>query len=200
MKKLFFAALALVLSLNANAQFGIVGGVTSTTGNIKEFSRNVKNMTQYHVGLAYKIPIGSFAIQPAIEYNVKGAKLGDVTGLGDLNFKTGYVEVPVQVQFGFDLEVVRPYVFAEPFVGYAVNNKITWEGITETGWDNVKQRFEYGVGLGLGVDIVKHLQLSVRYFWNMGSIYGADITFKSVTQTIYDTKCSGIAATLGFFF
>ena len=199
MKKLFLAVLALALAVNANAKFGIIGGVTSTRSNLSAAMEDIRNLTQFHVGVAYKIPFGSsFAIQPAIQYNVKGTKLSDISGLNDFDFKTGYVEVPIQVQYGIDLAVARPYVFLEPFLGYAVSNKdSSGEYSGEGGWDNVAKRFECGLGIGLGAEFIEHIQLSIRYFWNFGNIYSVNVG--SALQSV-KSGCNGISATLGFFF
>ena len=55
-------------------------------------------------------------------------------------------------------------------------------------------KVEYGVGLGAGVELFSHLQLSVRYFWNLGNVY--DFSWK----TLPNGKCNGITASLAFLF
>ena len=118
-----------------------------------------------------------------------------------MNYKTGYLELPVQVQLGFGIgSIARVYGFAEPFVGYAITNQVQGLGDTVKNWDNVKNRLEYGVGLGAGVELFRHLQVSVKYFWDLGDVYGADITFGDVTKDIATSKCSGIAASVAFLF
>lgn len=203
MKKLFVILAAALLAVNANAQLAIIGGLTSTQTDVKSAIADVKTVNQYHIGLAYKIPFGSFAIQPALEYNVKGSALEDITGTADINFKTGFVELPVQVQWGIDLAVARPYIFAEPFIGYAVTNAQS-AGIKELkaqienhDWDGVANRFEYGLGIGLGVEVFKHVQVSARYFWNLGTLY--DFSWAQVRE-VKNTKCSGITASVAFLF
>ena len=203
MKKLFVLVLAAFMAVSAHAKLGIIGGLTSSKTNIKESMADIQNINQFHVGVAYNLPlVAGFAIQPALQYNIKGARIADVSGLKNLSldFQTGFIEVPVQVQWGIDLKVCRPYVFAEPFIGLAVNNKTVTGEKVSTSWDNVYNRLEYGAGLGVGVDFLGHIQVSVRYFWNMGNIYDSKITFSSVTGTISDNKCNGVMATLGIFF
>ena len=149
---------------------------------------DIKNVNQYHVGITYKIGIGNMlAIQPALIYNVKGTQVGSVIeeiDAFDADFKTGYLELPVQVQLGFGIgSLARVYGFAEPFIGYAITNKV--EGLTEISdkWDFVN-RLEYGVGLGAGVELFKHLQVSVKYFWNLGNMYNAEseLNFGSIAS------------------
>ena len=204
MKKAIIAIAALFVALSANAQIGVVAGLTSSSTNVEAAVADIKNVNQYHVGITYKIGIGNMlAIQPALIYNMKGTQLGDIAGLDDVDvdYKTGYLELPVQVQLGFGIgSIARVYGFAEPFVGYAITNQVQGIGDTIKNWDNVEHRFEYGVGLGAGVELFRHLQVSVKYFWNLGDVYGADITFGDVTKDIATSKCSGIAASVAFLF
>lgn len=206
MKKLLVVSVALLMAVCANAQIGIIGGITSSSTDLETAYADVKNVTQYHVGLAYKLPLGSMlAIQPALIYNVKGQKLSEVTGTGDIDFKTGYLELPVQVQVGIPiLSVARVYGFAEPFVGYAISNEVgynfTSKEETSKTWDNIESRIEYGIGLGAGVELIQHVQISVRYFWNLGNVYGADINVGDIIQKVSTSKCNGISASVALLF
>lgn len=204
MKKFIVIVASLLVAVSAHAQFGVVAGITSTKSNLKEAWADVKNITQYHVGLTYKLDLGLLAIQPSILYNMKGTKLdvasADVKA-AELDYKTGYIEVPVQLQLGLNLGVARIYGFAEPFIGYAITNSATLGGTDlKANWENVKNRLEYGVGLGAGVELIKHVQVSVKYFWNMGDMYGTNISFAGITQTIGEQKASGIAASVALLF
>lgn len=203
MKKAIIAIAALFIAFtSANAQFGVVAGLTSSSSNIEEAAESIKSVNMYHVGVTYKIGIGNMlAVQPALIYNVKGSRLDALAGVEDINFKTGYLELPVQVQLGFGVgSLARVYGFAEPFVGLAITNKTKFGEIVDKGWDNLAQKFEYGVGLGAGVELFRHLQVSVKYFWNLGDVYGADIKFGDVAADIASSKCNGIAASVAFLF
>ena len=203
MKKLIAIAAFLLVAASAYAQLGVVAGITSSKTDVKEAYADVNNATMYHVGLTYKMDLGLLAIQPSILYNMKGAKfdsLSSATTIDDFEYKTGYVEVPVQVQAGLDLSLARVYGFVEPFVGYAVTNGIKYSGDVKSTWDNMKTKLEYGVGLGAGVELIKHVQVSVKYFWNMGEMYGKDITIGSVKQSLSDQKANGIAASVAILF
>ena len=219
MKRFFTVLAAGLLSMAAaRAQVGIVAGIASPQSNLSSAVDDLESITQYHVGIACKIPIGHFALQPEILYNIKGSQLGGVRGTDDdkfsVDFKTGFLEVPVQIQYGFFTGAFRPYVFAEPFVGYAITNetktqfeKTLTATITKdssTDWDNIKDRLEYGVGLGVGIEIFEHLQIGVKYYWNMGGLYNEDMKISTklsdIETTIKQETCSGIAATAVLFF
>jgi len=197
MKRIFASAVSILICATSFAQFGITGGLTSTASDIRVAAKELstKNLSQYHVGVTYKFSIGKvFAIQPALIYNVKGAKLCDIHSLSDIKFKTGYLELPVQVQAGVSLgKIVRLYGIADPFLGYALTNTIKAADASSSTWENIKNRVEYGIGLGAGIELFKHLQINLRYFWNFGTIYGADITIASVTTEIANSTCRGIS-------
>ena len=118
------AAASLFMAARAHAQFGIVGGITSSKTELTT-AEDVKSMSLYHAGVTYKVDLGAgFAIQPSVLYQVKGASLGELNSSSseDFKVKTGYVEVPVGLQWGPDLMVFRPFVMAEPFIGYQVTS------------------------------------------------------------------------------
>ena len=211
MKKFILAIAALALAVSAYAQVGISAGLTSASATLEDAAKDVKGgaVNSYHVGLTYKIGIGNIlAIQPAILYNVKGSNF-DVTKIGDtkLNFKTGFVEVPVQVQAGLGIgRIVRVYGLAEPFVGYAITNEVSASGAiaAASDWDNVKNRLEYGISLGAGVEVLRHIQVSVKYFWTLSDLYGTqDTTLDSIVSGLGDINAknvNGISATITLLF
>ncbi len=221
MKKLLFAAIAIFFAVNANAQFGVVAGVTSTETNYKDAIAKANDINQFHVGLTVKVPLPlGFAVQPGIIYNMKGSSIEsigtDETKVFSVDAKTGFLEVPVQVQWGINFAgVVRPYFFVEPYVGYAITNEESFKVSDFTGdkrkdnWDNVKSRLEYGFGLGVGVELIKHLQVSVRYFWDMGELYDnngsaawdkINDTINAGAKTAEEQKCSGVMASIAILF
>ncbi len=209
MKKILTTAVAMFIAVGAFAQLGISAGLTSASANVETALNEVKGkmINQYHVGITYKIGLGNFiAIQPSILYNVKGTHF-DVENIANtsLDFKTGFVEVPVQLQAGLGIgSLVRVYGLAEPFVGYAVANEILNAADMKKTWDNVKNRLEYGLSLGAGVEILKHFQLSVKYFWTFSDLYGAeDATLNNIVSGIGKINAknvNGISATITVLF
>ena len=122
MKRLIVIAVALLAAVTASAEgFGIVGGYTSSSLKMREMS--FKSSAGIHAGVAYNLPLGAgFNLQPMLLYNVKGFNWegSNTDVLKEQAGKFGYVELPVQLQWGPDLLLQRPYILAEPFVGYAV--------------------------------------------------------------------------------
>lgn len=208
MKRIAIVLAALLVAVSANAQIGIIGGLTSSSTKIKDAANDFtsKTISQYHIGITYKIGLGNLlAIQPSLVYNVKGAKMAELSGVGDIDYKTGFIEIPIQIQAGIGLgSLARVYGFAEPFVGYAVTNKVS-TNITIAGienarntWDNIASKIEYGIGLGVGVELLKHLQVSARYYWNLGNVYD-NFSWQSLINAPKGT-CNGISVSAAVLF
>lgn len=174
------AAAAMSAAVTASAEgFGVTGGFTSSNASVKNF--DASSISQFHVGVTYQVKLPfNLSIQPSLLYQVKGAYVkDDITGtIGSLDTKVSYLEVPVAIQWGPDLLVARPYVFLEPFIGYGLGNKsevslldaATSRKARNEWADAAVKRLEYGLGLGVGIEALSHLQLSAQYFWNFGSL------------------------------
>ena len=205
MKKFFAIAAALLVCVCASAQkVGIVGGFTSSELKLKNIEQS--SVAQYHVGLAYNQPlILGFAIQPEIIYNVKGTSFDQIQGLSDFKATMGYIEVPVQIQWGVDLLVAKPYIFAEPYVGYAVGGK--WKqslaGLStddSVDMSDLDSRWEYGFALGFGVNALQRLQLSVKYFWNFEDCKIDQYTDQIKNSLSEKKGFTGVAISAAIFF
>ena len=168
------AAASLVLASKAHAQFGVIAGLTSSKVNASEAVGDVKNIALYHAGLTYKFDLGAgFALQPSVIYQVKGANLSNIKDTSSEQLKTGYVELPLGIQWGPDLVAFRPYAFVEPFIGYQIANFNKGATFSDVGSD-VMNKLEYGFGLGGGLEIASHVQLSIQWFKNMGKLINDD--------------------------
>ena len=186
-------------------------------------------MNRYHVGVVTRmgLPLG-LSLQPGILYNVKGSTIKGAIKGADLSTSVGYLEVPVQIQWGIKIKNFRPYIFGEPFVGYGINaknvlhyqdairnlvgNLVTEEGKVEEGKveeikGNLTSRLEYGFSAGAGLQY-GIVQLSAKMFWNLGNLYNEEGKLEDVTQSISSAlrdikgskNVSGFAVSLAVFF
>ena len=183
------AAASLVMASKAHAQFGVIAGLT--TSKVSAEIKDIKNSTLFHAGVTYKFDLGAgFALQPSIIYQVKGAKLGELdkaTG-GDFQLKSGFVEVPLGIQWGPDLMAFRPFVMAEPFIGYRIssNNK---GSDSFSGWvKDAQSKLEYGFGVGGGIELASHIQVSVQWFKNLGNMFANGATPNSTWSNVTSVK------------
>lgn len=170
--------------------FGIVGGASF----LELKNLNMSKTTGFHAGFTYKfnLPVG-FSIQPSLVYHMKAA--ATETDNVDVNLKVGYLELPLSIQWGPDLLIFRPFLDVSPFIGYGLNFNYA-AGIPggaemdKGDWKDLR-RFEYGLGLGGGLEIWK-FQFTCRYHWNLGNLAAAE-SVKAVTKTNFNGVTLSVA-------
>ena len=195
MKKLLTVIVVALASVTlAHAQFGIIAGYNSSATKLKDAANDYKTASLWHAGVAYKIGFGSIAIQPSLTYTMKGTVAFDNVKNSQVEYKTGYVEASVGAQVGIDLLVARPFLVAEPFIGYQVSGN-------EAAVADVTNKLEYGFGIGIGADVLNHLQLRVEWYKNLGAL-AKDVStaVDAVKQDVLKSNYQGIKITVGFFF
>ena len=144
--------------ISAQLKFGVKGGVNYTNFKVKDAQFSTSNSTSWQIGalMQTKVPILGMGVQPELLYTVYKA---DVNGRSN---GIHYLQVPVNVFQSFNLLVVRPYLMAGPYFGYAVN-------IDGRAFKNQVDRFDWGIGLGGGIEIWK-LQFGARYSWGLQNV------------------------------
>lgn len=191
MKKitLSFLALFLGVSLSAQTHFGIKGGLNfNSIKDISFSSNNVSwNATGWHAGLALqtKLPMG-FAFQPELLYSVKNY------GSRNYKFDLNYVELPLNLQWGIDLLILRPFVMASPYISY-----LAGMGGEASKWNKEKKlnNFDYGFGLGFGLDLWK-IQITGKYNWGFGKLG----KIHTEDWKVNDSTLQGFQLSLGLLF
>ncbi len=133
----------------------------------------IDSRTGWHIGgmMNIGLPLG-LSVQPELSYSSKGADGATI----------GYLEIPVDVQWGITLPFVRPYVAVTPYISYKTNNSGNLTSLNS--WDG-------GIGLGGGVDIWK-LQVAVKYMWGLGKVVDA-------TDQAPSFKNRNVMLSVGFF-
>lgn len=215
MKKLLavmvVAALCVTFAQHVDAKrFGVKAGVNLTS---LDFKNGTPGALGYSAGITwqYDLPLG-FAIQPDLIYHVKATRLSSIT---KETFGLGYIELPINLQWGlrFADKNIRLFAQASPFIGYAVSQQGTAPtqdnaiydddgGIladvskAADKWLNIN-RFSYGAGLGLGVQLWG-LQLTAQYCWNLGKLSNAKNGIK--WSDFNDRNFGGYAVSLAFMF
>jgi hypothetical protein len=191
---LILAVLGLVMTIcpfsMKAGDFGIVGGASF----LELKNLNMSKTTGFHAGFTYKfnLPVG-FSIQPSLVYHMKAA--ATETDNVDVNLKVGYLELPLSIQWGPDLLIFRPFLDVSPFIGYGLNFNceagIPGGAEMDKGdWKDLR-RFEYGLGLGGGLEIWK-FQFTCRYHWNLGNLAAAE-SVKAVTKTNFNGVTLSVA-------
>lgn len=172
MKKTLTLLLAVMLTsalfqANAKGSFLIKGGLTFQ--NMKSVSEltslGIKGATRWEAGLGFQTgTLAGFSLQPEILYKAKGLKFGD-----DTNVTVNYLEVPVNIQWGVDLLIARPFIFASPYVGFKLKQSYSQVSLLPIDFDAAVNKVCGGFGLGLGIDI-SHFQITAKYDWDFGGV------------------------------
>lgn len=202
MKKFVFTALSAALMLigsNAFAQFSVNAGFTNSA--LKEIRHQqlldrfegTTKANGFYFGGDYNIKLGKgFGIAPGVEWiyvmdnNVKNFDALVATVKGETKFKEHYINVPVDVNWGIDLKILRVYVFAGPTFSFNVSSKtkatagalgkeVTKEYDTKDLFGEYKN-FDLMLGGGVGVDLFNKIRVKCGYDWglmNRGNSDGA---------------------------
>lgn len=203
MKKIAVLLSVFLLSTAVYGQFGIKAGLNFNSMkdfNVNELQSSFEGKTGFHVGVLYKLnlPLG-FALQPELMYTQKGGSI-DLGGRESGDIQMNYLQLPVNLQWGVDLVLFRPFIMVSPYIGYAIAKG---DGFKDVEWSNLN-KFEYGVGLGAGLDIWK-FQVSGRYCWDLGTMSdfkgdnfgeGAEDAFKALNNG----KNRGFELSIAFLF
>lgn len=205
MKKIIIAAAVLLTGLfaaeKAQAQgFGVTAGMNFNSASYKDIQLDSK--AGFSLGVTYllDLPLG-LSVQPSLVYMHKSADYSLVDGISAVQ-KVGSVNLPVSIQWGPDLIVARPFLDVTPYVGYSLSNKIDTDvaGLI-SGDANLENAFEYGVGVGAGINVWK-LQAIVRYNWNFGTL-GKLEDFKDLGLGDFKKEnetFGGVSVSVAYFF
>ena len=202
MKKIFMACAAVLMlfSVQASAigRWGVTGGMNFNSATIKDVKMEAQ--AGWNLGLTYNLdlPLG-LSLQPSLVYSQKGALIGSEQV--NITQTVGSVNLPVSVQWGPDLLIARPFIDVTPYVGYSLVNKADANILTLKEELTGKNAFEYGLGVGAGLDIWK-FQAIVRYNWNFG-VLGSLKDFTGIN--VGDLKSEhetfgGVSVHLAYFF
>lgn len=163
MRKIFLTLLLAACATSAWAQkpktrveWGVLGGLNISDFSTKMEHTDIKNKLGWHFGLVTALNFGAFAVEPQILYVRQGLKL-NTEGKPEVNIKSNSIDVPVLVS----LRLLRPVrIYAGP-VFTVLNNCKQKSGDDLLDFGRVRPTMSYSVGVG--VVVMRHLLLDVRY-------------------------------------
>jgi hypothetical protein len=197
MKKyaLLFAILLTSTLSFSQVRFGVKGGLNFA--NVSNISSSIddtwNNKTGYQFGVALqlKIPVVGIAIQPELLYStVKTTIDNDPAN----EIKLDYITLPVNLQLGADLLIFRPFIVASPFISYVIQNNTRLE---DQPFDDIN-RFDYGIGIGAGIDIWK-IQIMGKYNWGLGKLQTAGANWDQA-ETYKNATLQGFQLSVAILF
>lgn len=155
-------------------RFGIKGGLNvATLGNLSHpsISEDFSSFVGFSAGVvtSFSLPVQGMTLQPELYYLSNGFKVSSD------NFSIGYLHLPINLQVGLDLILLRPFLMVSPYISYALYNS------SDNSWTSLN-RFDYGIGVGGGIDFWR-MQLQVKYNWSFARSVEFPMVYDEVSLT-----------------
>jgi len=172
--------MACTLGVNAQARFGVKAGLNFCdykAVNIQSgWNGTVDASTGWNAGIFGQFRLAGFAIQPELLYAEKGTR----------NHKLKYLDIPVNLRFNLFAipKTLVPFIIGGPYVSYALDSELDMPGAIQN-FDYKK--LDYGLGIGVGCDLLDRFQLTGRYDWGFektGDIDDAPVNTKARVFTL----------------
>ncbi|MBD5195751.1 MAG: PorT family protein [Bacteroides sp.] len=170
MKKIKFSVLALLLAVctafSAQAKtgfsFGPKAGVTfNKLSSSGEKLFHADNRAGFTGGLTaeYIAPILGIGADISLMYAHQKSNID-----GE-NISGNFFEIPIHVKYKLGLpaieSIVSPYIYTGPSVAFKLSGEDSYAGTKKTQW---------GWDLGLGVELIKHLQIGAGYTFGINKL------------------------------
>lgn len=183
MKKFFtimLMAVAIAMSSNAQVMFGLKGGLnltkmTVSNSNVEDM---FKNKAGFFIGptVKFTLPIVGLGIDAAALYDQREAdfEVDNMSGGKETEkIKQQSIQIPINIRYDFGLgETASIFIFAGPQFGFNVGDKSKdLFGVSE--W--TLRSSNVSANVGLGVMLLKHLQLSANYNIALGKTGEVDL-------------------------
>ena len=219
MKKLIsmlFVAVALMVSAPVQAQgvsFGVKGGFnitkmdidkSSTANSVYEMGKENKN--GWYIGPTIKVSIaGGLGVDGAIFYDQRTTNVG----VDEDKVKQQFVYVPLNLRYNLGLGSIGGiYLAAGPQFGFNVGDSdFDVKDISDT-QQKINSKFQlkkatFGVNLGAGVYLFKHLEVGAVYnipLGNTADIKGNAENIADNMQKNYDVKSNTFQVSAAIYF
>lgn len=199
---------------NAQLRYGIKLGanVSNTCADFHDIKLDGTALTNFTGGVTVEwIVAGGFGLDASAMYTAKGAtytfgdNLGGLLGnLADrvLENKVHYIEVPVNLKYKLQIpaveRVIAPYLYLGPSFAFKVGESIELGDKSISSKEIENSSIDYAFNLGLGMEIINHINLSVQYGWGLNSSSEFNFLDKIIDET--SVKSGAWTITVGWMF
>lgn len=172
-KKILVAFLIAVVGIgaaDAQFRFGIKAGVNVNHLSLKDYKIEDNNKAGWTAGVMgeFQVPIVGLCLDASLMYS-------RLNGLED---NKNFLMIPINVKYKFGLPVVgsffAPYIFTGPSFDFKLDKNTVSDFKTKT--------FQAVWNIGLGIELVRHLQIGASYGFGMNNIA------KKISSEIDPTK------------
>lgn len=183
MKTLVLAALLICGVGSTYAQsrekvrLGVEVGMTVNT--IKDYYEDADRKMGFDAGLRVDVNFtDNIYLGTGLQYMMKGVK---TSGDGwEYKANPGYLQIPIHVGYRYDFnETIGVFGEFGPFLAVGVSGQDKWEAGNRDGDDDFfgdpdegyAKRFDMGLGLHVGCEIIQHWQVALGYDWGLIDMY-----------------------------
>lgn len=183
---LLMTFMAVTATAEAQLKYGIKAevGLNKPTFTTKDFANNfkVENMNAFKVGpsIEFMMPIMGLGVDASLLYsnekmNVQTINSSDGNVLDQIiSVQTHHLELPVNLKYKIGIvSIAKAYLAAGPFIGVNLTNADF--GNLPVVQQNIEQKkFQAGINLGFGAEVLDKLQLGFNYHMKMTDDYSVD--------------------------
>lgn len=166
----------------SQVKVGIKADVGLNNPSFSSDALKVENLTSYSIGPSIEamlLPLGiaDLGIEASLLYNDNRMTIANLTGEGteaEKNVSNRYLLLPInaKLKLGSGSLPLRWYAIGGPYLGYLISgDKIDFQSIGE---DIKTKTFQAGVNLGVGLELLKMIQVGVNYNVKLTDNYSAE--------------------------
>ena len=169
LKKLTIALLVAIMTFgvaDAQLRFGIKAGLNVNTLHLNQKIFDKDNGTGWTAGLMtqYLVPGIGFGFDLSLMYARMNADIASSDG--DVTKNRNFIQIPLNLKYKFGLPIVgsiiSPYIFTGPGFSFKLDKNTL---------DNLKTKTcQVAWNVGLGLELVKHLQIGASYGFGINNI------------------------------
>lgn len=163
---LLIAALFTGFSANAKIGVGPIVGVNINKLNISKDVLDTENRAGFNVGITaeYIAPIIGIGVDLSFMYAWQQAAIEDNL-LGTHKVKSNFFQIPLHLKYKLSLpaaeSIIAPYIYTGPDVAFRLGGEDDYFKTKSAQW---------GWDLGIGVQLIKHLQIGAGYTFGINNI------------------------------
>lgn len=169
-KRIILALLVAIMSFgaaNAQLRFGVKAGLNLNSLHFSDVASNLKSDNQCGwtggVMTEFQVPVIGLAADLSVMYTHMGA--APKFNKEDVDINKDFIEIPLNLKYKFGLPIVgnflTPYLYTGPSFAFRLKHAA----------DNFKTKScQTAWNVGVGVEIIKHLQIQGSYGFGMNNI------------------------------
>lgn len=172
----FVGLVALPQTAAAGVQFGLkVGGnmAKPTGADAQELADALKSKVGFVGGVFIAFNLGKVvAIQTEVLYTMKGAtfEYEDIDEVVQEKLHGDYLEIPLLLKVKIPTPGIQPFVFAGPYVGFKLKEKLTVMGEEIPLEEQILKNNDYGAIFGGGLQLGRSFHVDIRYSMGLQKI------------------------------